>query len=188
MMVEWETNERFADARQVIGPAAIEATDFTGKIDLRGLPAGERIFYRVQFQDLRDLKTLSEPVSGTFVTPSRAEPSAANSSSKGPAKRVKIAFTGDVCGQGWGIDPASRWHEDVRDDAGRRARPVRSPGRHDLCRQPDPGRSARSTMASLWKNVTTEEKAHVAQSLDDFRGCYRYNLLDENVRRFNAVG
>jgi alkaline phosphatase D len=39
---------------------------------------------------------------------------------------------------------------------------------------------------TLWKNVTTESKAHVAQTIDDFRGCYLYNLLDENVRRFNA--
>ena len=28
--------------------------------------------------------------------------------------------------------------------------------------------------------------AKVAETLDEFRGRYRYNLLDENVRRFNA--
>ena len=32
----------------------------------------------------------------------------------------------------------------------------------------------------------TEEKSKVAETLDEFRGNYRYNLLDENVRRFNA--
>jgi alkaline phosphatase D len=26
----------------------------------------------------------------------------------------------------------------------------------------------------------------VAQTLDDFRGCHRYNLQDEHMRRFNA--
>src|SRR5262249_15010709 len=96
MIVEWDTSDRFANGRRVVRPAAIEATDFTAKIDLRGLPAGEHIFYRVQFQDLRDLKNLSEPAVGTLVTP----PAPA-----GKPRDVKIAFTGDVCGQGWGIDP-----------------------------------------------------------------------------------
>jgi alkaline phosphatase D len=38
----------------------------------------------------------------------------------------------------------------------------------------------------LWKNLVTEEKARVAQTLADFRGNYKYNLLDANVRAFNA--
>ena len=97
MMVEWSTSDRFADSKREPGPAAIEATDFTAKLDLRGLPAGERIFYRVLFQELRDLKNWSEPVVGTFVTPPAPD---------GRPKDLKIAFTGDVCGQGWGIDPA----------------------------------------------------------------------------------
>jgi alkaline phosphatase D len=37
-----------------------------------------------------------------------------------------------------------------------------------------------------WRNVVTEAKSKVAETLDEFRGCYRYNLLDENVRRFSA--
>jgi alkaline phosphatase D len=39
---------------------------------------------------------------------------------------------------------------------------------------------------SIWKNVVTEAKSKVAESLDDYRGCYRYNYLDEHMRRFNA--
>ncbi|MQU35629.1 alkaline phosphatase D family protein, partial [Pseudomonas helleri] len=38
----------------------------------------------------------------------------------------------------------------------------------------------------VWRNLTTEAKSHVAVTVDDFRGNYRYNLMDENVRRFNA--
>ena len=33
----------------------------------------------------------------------------------------------------------------------------------------------------------TPEKCKVAETLDEFRGNHRYNLLDENVRRFNAA-
>ena len=39
---------------------------------------------------------------------------------------------------------------------------------------------------SLWKNVVTEAKAHVAQTLADFRGNFAYNLLDDNKRHFTA--
>ena len=39
---------------------------------------------------------------------------------------------------------------------------------------------------SMWTNIVTEAKSKVAQTLDDYRGCYKYNLLDEHMRRFNA--
>jgi len=175
MLVEWDTSERFADARRVAGPSVIEATDFTGKVDLRGLPGGQRIFYRVQFQDLGDLKTLSEPVAGTFVTPPQSD---------GMPRDVKVAFTGDVCGQGWGIDPARggmRMFETIR-----ASEPDLFIHLGDTIYADNPVPSeVKLEDGTLWKNVTTEEKSRVAQSLADFRGCYRYNLLDENVRRFN---
>lgn len=37
-----------------------------------------------------------------------------------------------------------------------------------------------------WRNLTTAAKSKVAETLDEFRGNYRYNLIDEHVRRFNA--
>jgi alkaline phosphatase D len=39
---------------------------------------------------------------------------------------------------------------------------------------------------SLWRNLVTPEKSKVAETLAEFRGNHRYNLLDEHVRRFNA--
>ena len=38
----------------------------------------------------------------------------------------------------------------------------------------------------IWKNLVTEEKARVAETLSDYRGNYKYNLLDKNLRAFNA--
>src|SRR5262245_28121277 len=38
----------------------------------------------------------------------------------------------------------------------------------------------------LWKNVVTEAKSKAARTLAEFRGNYKYNLLDKNVRAFNA--
>jgi alkaline phosphatase D len=176
MIVEWDTSDQFRDPHRVVGPAAIEAMDFTGKCDLRDLSAGQRMFYRVQFQDLRDLKNLSEPVIGAFVTPPRPD---------GPPKDLKIAFTGDVCGQGWGIDPARgglKMFETMR-----AAQPDLFIHLGDTIYADNPiVEEVKLEDGTLWKNVTTEQKSHVAQSLADFRGCYQYNLLDENMRRFNA--
>ncbi len=38
-----------------------------------------------------------------------------------------------------------------------------------------------------WKNVLIEEKAKVAETLAEYRGQYKYNLMDANVRAFNAA-
>jgi alkaline phosphatase D len=38
----------------------------------------------------------------------------------------------------------------------------------------------------VWHNVVTPEVSKVAETLAEFRGRYKYNVLDENVRRFNA--
>src|SRR5258708_34832367 len=37
----------------------------------------------------------------------------------------------------------------------------------------------------IWKNVVTEEKSKPAETLNEFRGAYKYNLLDRNVLAFN---
>lgn len=93
MVVEWSTRESFTDFNRVAGPAALETTDFTARVDLGGLPTGQRIFYRVFFDSLSDPGVLSEPVQGSLLTPS------------GKAETVRFAWSGDVCGQGWGINP-----------------------------------------------------------------------------------
>jgi alkaline phosphatase D len=44
------------------------------------------------------------------------------------------------------------------------------------------GRHGKSRRA----NIVTPEVSKVAETLAEFRGRYKYNLLDENIRRFNA--
>jgi alkaline phosphatase D len=39
---------------------------------------------------------------------------------------------------------------------------------------------------TIWKNLVTEETSKVAETLGEYRGRYKYNLLDENVRRLYA--
>lgn len=69
MFVEYSTTDRFSDVRRVRGPAALESSDYTCRTVLTDLPAGQKIFYRVLFQDLSDLRVWSEPVGGAFATP-----------------------------------------------------------------------------------------------------------------------
>jgi alkaline phosphatase D len=167
------TTESFQNSRRIIGPAAIEPTDFTARVDLNGLPAGQKIFYRVSFQDLENTKVSSEPVVGSFNTPPVAR------------RDVSFVFGGDVVGQGWGINPdfgGMKIYEEMRKT------------------QPDFFIHSGDTIyadgvvpaevklddGSIWKNLTTPEKSKVAETLDEFRGNYRYNLMDANLRRFNA--
>ena len=39
---------------------------------------------------------------------------------------------------------------------------------------------------TLWKNLVTEEKSKPAETLAEFRGNFKYNLLDKNLLAFNA--
>ncbi|MBO0862663.1 MAG: alkaline phosphatase D family protein [Chloracidobacterium sp.] len=173
MIVEYSTTESFQNARRVIGPAALESADFTARVDLAELPAGQKIFYRVIFQSLDDTKVFSESVTGSFLTAPNTK------------HDVNFVFGGDVCGQGWGINPefgGMKIFESMR-----RIRPdffihsgdaIYADGLISAEVKLDDG--------SIWKNLATPEKSKVAETLDEFRGNYRYNLLDENLRRFNS--
>jgi alkaline phosphatase D len=88
LIVEYSTSETFRSARRIVGPAALAETDFTARVDLTGLPAGQDIFYRVLFQDLADVRVLSAPAAGRL----RTAPSG--------ARTITFAWSGDETGQG----------------------------------------------------------------------------------------
>src|ERR1700727_2725037 len=62
MMVEVATTESFANARALPPIAALPESDFTAKMLLENLPAGQDIFYRVRFRDLSPTDVASETV------------------------------------------------------------------------------------------------------------------------------
>src|SRR4030081_2313536 len=68
MMVEVATTESFTDARALPPIAALPESDFTAKMLLENLPAGQDIFYRVKFRDLSHTDIVGEPVVGRFRT------------------------------------------------------------------------------------------------------------------------
>ncbi|MFG2334456.1 alkaline phosphatase D family protein [Streptomyces sp. NPDC048604] len=174
MLVETAATESFRGARRWYGPLLGPGSDFTGTSALRGLPPGEQIHYRVTLADPDDPRRTGETVTGTFRT--------------APARRrdgVRFLWSGDIAGQGWGINPdigGFRAFEEMR-----RLNPD-----FFLCSgdtvyadgvlQP----SVTLPDGRVWRNLTTPEKSKVAETLDEYRGNFRYNLLDHNVRAFNA--
>ncbi|HEX2452890.1 MAG TPA: alkaline phosphatase D family protein [Vicinamibacterales bacterium] len=174
MYVEYSTAESFRDVKRVAGPAALESSDFTARVLLTDLPAGQRIFYRVLFQDLMDLKRWSVPGPGTFVT----APSAAS-------RDVSLIWSADTVGQGWGIN--QEWGGLRLYDTMRRASADLFVHCGDTIYADQPVQ-AEVTLddGRIWKNIVTPAKSKAAETLDEFRGCYQYNLIDEHMRRFNA--
>ena len=174
MMVEWATTESFSYPHLVRGPAALEDSDFTARIDLAGLPSGERVFYRVVMIDLADHKLVSEPVVGSFWTPPAAR------------RDVRFVWSGDTAGQGWGINPD--WGGMKIYEAMRQVEPAFFIHSGDTIYADEPIPAELTTAdGGIWRNVITEGKAKVAETLAEFRANYAYNLMDEHVRRFNAV-
>ena len=187
LIVEYSTTPSFADTRRVVGPAALEATDFTARVDLVELPPGQRISYRAQFQDLSDLRRFSEPVSGSFQTPARivAAGRGGRGGTASAARDVSFVFSGDCVGQGWGIDLSRggiRLYETMR-----KLQPDVFIHLGDTIYADQPVKpEVTLDDGSIWRNVVTEAKSRPAQTLEDFRGCHRYNFQDEHMRRFNA--
>ncbi|MDI3404603.1 alkaline phosphatase D family protein [Streptomyces cavernicola] len=174
MLVETSATESFRDPVRRQGPLLGPGSDFTGTTRLRGLPPGEQVHYRVTLADPDDPRRSSEPVTGTFRT--------------APARRsdgVRFLWSGDIAGQGWGINPERggyRVFEEMR-----RLNPDFFLCSGDTVYADGPIQSSVTLPdGRVWRNVTTEEKSKVAETLAEFRGNFRYNLLDENLRRFNA--
>ena len=172
MWVEWSTTASFANARKLRGPYALEATDYSARIDLTGLPAGQDVFYRVTWEDLAG-GGLSEPQQGHFRTAPTGK------------RDIRFVWSGDTAGQGWGINEAFGGMKIY--EAMRKLNPDFFIHSGDTIYADGPMQAeVKLADGSLWRNVVTEEKSKVAETLKEFRGAYRYNMLDANVRRFNA--
>lgn len=173
MLVEVATTDSFKNARKLPAIAAVPETGLAAKIELDQLPAGQDIFYRIAFRDLGDINILSEPVVGRLRT--------------APADRRDVSFvwSGDTAGQGWGIDEAR---------GGMTIYAAMLKHRPDFFLHSGDTVYADGAIAesvdlkdgTKWKNITTPEKSKVAETIEEFRGQWLYNMLDANVRAFNA--
>jgi len=171
MQVEYSTRESF-DA--ILGAASADALpdrDFTSKILLEGLPPGQDIFYRVRFEDISGIP--GETQTGHFRTAPTDDHS------------ISFVWSGDTAGQGWGIDASRGGMRTYRTMLENRPDFFIHSGDHIYADCPVPS-ELKLPGGEVWRNIVTEEKSAVAHSLAQFRGNYQYNLLDDNLRAFNA--
>ena len=174
MWVEVALDEKFKQVIQrVRGPHLLPETDYTGRHVVSGLPAGADVHYRVWAEDLREGRALSEAVSGHRRT------------APGAGRNVRFLWSGDMVGQGYGINPDLGGITIFREMMRREPDFFLHSG--DTIYADGPLAGEWTTPSGVkWRNVTTEAKRKVAETLGEFRGAYQYNLMDEHVRRFNA--
>jgi alkaline phosphatase D len=173
MLVQVSATSDFARSRTVRGPLVTASTSFTGKLDLRGLPAGAEVFYRVQLEDPDRSGVRGEPLAGRLVTAPRRR------------SDVRFLWSGDMVGQGWGINPDLGGIEIF--ERMRALRPDFYLNSGDSVYSDGPlTESVALPDGRTWRNITTEEKSKVAETLAEYRGQWAYNLLDAHVRAFAA--
>jgi alkaline phosphatase D len=172
MQVECSTVESFKTIIASASRDALPDADFTAKLQLDDLPPGQDIFYRVRFDDIAT-GIAGESRVGHF----RTAPSAGQS--------VSFLWSGDVAGQGWGIDTSRGGYRSYRTMLDNRPDFFIHSGDHIYADCTIPSEQTLPN-GEIWRNVVTEEKAEVAHTLAQFRGNYKYNHLDENFRAFHA--
>jgi alkaline phosphatase D len=171
--VQVSTTESFKVARHLGSMDATPYGDYSIKRLVAALPSDQDIFYRFVATDLSDANAVSEPLVGRFRTAPAAR------------RNIRFAWSGDTAGQGWGIDETGM-------------ATYATMARH----QPDFFIHSGDTIyadgpmqdevelkdGTIWKNaVLPDEKRKVAETLDEFRGQWKYNLLDPHVRAMNTV-
>lgn len=172
MQVECSTLESFKTIIASASRDALPDTDFTSKLQLDNLPAGQNIFYRVRFDDM------ATGISGeSRVGHFRTVPLAGQS--------ISFLWSGDVAGQGWGIDISRGGYRSYRTMLDNRPDFFIHSGDHIYADCTIPSEQ-KLPNGEIWRNLVTEEKSEVAHTLAQFRGNYKYNHLDENFRAFHA--
>ena len=170
---EVATTEDFTNATPLPPMNALPESDFAVKRLLQGLPSDQTVFYRMTAADLNDINAVSEPIIGQFKTAPASK------------RNIRFVWSGDTAGQGWGID-----------ETGMKTYATM------LGHQPDFFIHSGDTIyadgpmtdeveladGSTWVNtVLTDEKRKVAETLDEFRGQWKYNMMDDHVRAMNAA-
>ena len=165
--------------RVLRGSAASEATDFTSRINAEHLPAGTRFALTLHFEDADG--NAGQTAQGSFST----APGAGLLSSGRAPRKQSFVWTGDTAGQGWGIN------EEIGGMRGYAAMHATKPDffihSGDTIYADGPiTAQVTEPDGQIWRNLVTEEVSKVAETLNEFRGRHRYNLMDRNVRAMYA--
>ncbi len=170
---EYATTESFSNAVRLPPLNALPGSDFAVKRLLESLPENQDIFYRFSAVDLADVNVVSEPVIGRFRTAPTEK------------RNVRFVWSGDTAGQGWGID-----------DVGMKTYATMALHQPDFFIHSGDTIYADGPVAgsvdfkdgTKWVNrILTPEKSKVAETLDEYRGQWKYNMMDQHVLAMNAI-
>ena len=114
-----------------------------------------------------------EPMVGRFRTAPRDQ------------RSVSFSWSGDQAGQGWGIDKSRGGMRTYATILRNRPDFFIHSGDHIYADNPI-SPEVKLPNGEIWKNLVIEEKTKSAQTLAEFRGNWKYNLLDKNLLAFNA--
>jgi alkaline phosphatase D len=157
--------------RSLRGPWTDARTDHTARLHLRGLAPGRQYDADVWF-------------TSPDGTRGRTERIAFRTAPIHPAA-TSFVWSGDTCGQGWGINP---------DLGGLTAYSAMLATRPDfflhsgdtIYGDEPMEQSVVEDDGQVWRNEMTDAVAHVSETLEDFRGRHRYSLTDAHVRALYA--
>ena len=152
---------------------ALPESDFAVKRLLTDLASDQDIFYRMIACDLSDVNAVSEPIVGRFRTAPASK------------RNIRFAWSGDTAGQGWGIDDKGMYtYATIAKHT-----PDFFLHSGDTIYADGPIKDEVDLKdGTKWVNkVVIDEKRKVAETLDEYRGQWKYNLMDEHLRAMNAV-
>ena len=170
LVVRLRSNGRLL--RHIEGSRADARTDHTARIILDGLAPGRQYDADVWFTGDDGAAGRVERV--TFATAPIHD--AAQS----------FVWSGDTCGQGWGINPDLGGLTTYRAILDTRPDFFIHCGDTIYADLEIPEVVTEAT-GETWRNVVAEGVEKVAETLDEFRGRHRYNLLDDNLRALHAA-
>ena len=169
--VAWSAQGPEGPWNRIRAPQALEVTDFTTRVRLRGLPADSTIHVSIVALALE----AANPTQWVRGTSFRSAPAS--------RRPVRFAWSADVNGQGFGINPEAggmRIFETMRQreldffvhcgDTIYADHPLQ----HKV--DDERGRS--------WSNIVSLSKTKAAETIAEYRGNFRYNWLDPHFARF----
>jgi len=165
MSVGWSRQADMRVATWCKGSRASASSGYTAQCLIRGIPPESLIHYEVRFDGQSWAR-------GQFRSPPNRT-----------GVPVRLAWSGDVCGQGWGIDESRGGMQSFASLTRLKPDFFLHCGDSIYADAPLSGQVMLAD-GSLWRNRRIPEKTRKAQNLDDFRGNYRYNFLDAHYRRF----
>jgi alkaline phosphatase D len=172
LLVEVARDRSFRHAHRVRGPVVTPMTDLTGRVRLPGLRPGTQWHYRVRAVDL-DGRAAGPPETGRLRTASLRR------------EDLSFAWSADIAGQGWGVNPGLGGFPMADTLLGMDPDFFLCSG--DTVYADGPvEESVVLPDGKTWRNLVTPEKTKVAETLEEYRGQYKYNLLADNWRRFLA--